>query len=165
MRGIDLTGKKFGEWIVIEKAIRPLTKSPSKPNYWKCKCSCGNERIIPAHNLRCKLTTNCGCKNLLPDFSSLYYLISHNHHNVECFLSFSEFLEFTKITKCHYCNAEIHWSKRTRSAYNLDRMDNKLAYTKENCVVCCKRCNFGKGSNFTYEEWYGMTEYLRKKQS
>ncbi len=40
---------------------------------WVCKCECGNERIIPAHNLRCGRTHSCGCDNhTLPDYKCLY---------------------------------------------------------------------------------------------
>jgi hypothetical protein len=45
----------------------------------------------------------------------------------------------------------------------LDRRDNSLGYVPGNVVVACKRCNYGKSDDFTYEEWLGMTEYFRKK--
>lgn len=41
--------------------------------------------------------------------------------------------------------------------YNgLDRLDNSLGYTKQNCVPCCAVCNRGKNS-MGYNEW---KEYL-----
>lgn len=86
-------------------------------------------------------------------------------------LTFDEFLQFTTINNCHYCNDGIKWyphtskdkeiSRHTRS-YKLDRKDNSVGYTKGNCVVCCWKCNQGKGDLYTYEEWYAMTEYFRK---
>jgi hypothetical protein len=33
----------------------------------------------------------------------------------------------------------------------------------KNTVACCKRCNYGKGDRFTFDEWYGMTRYLREQ--
>jgi len=167
MNSIDLTGQRFGKWLVLEKANRPPTNSRSKPLYWRCKCACGNESIIPSHNLRCKRTTNCGCETALPAFRYLYNLfLALNEGRVECNLKFEEFLEFTSITKCHYCNAQINWVKHGgKSAYYLDRKDNDKGYSKSNCVVCCPRCNFGKSSRFTYDEWYGMTKYFRDRQN
>jgi len=72
MRAIDLKGNRFGKWLVLEKVERPVTNSPSKPLYWKCQCDCGNIRIIPSHNLRCKKTMSCGHDLNLPDYMSSY---------------------------------------------------------------------------------------------
>ena len=44
----------------------------------------------------------------------------------------------------------------------MDRKDNNKGYEKDNVVPCCWRCNNGRGNLFSYEEWYGMTGYLRK---
>lgn len=165
MRGNDLKGKKFGKWSVLEKAERPTTHSPSKPLYWKCKCECGIIRIIPAHNLRCKRTLSCGHDMILPDYLSLYNIfLSSNQGRVKCKLTFDEFVSFTSITKCHYCHTPVNWVKRGyKTSYNLDRKDNKIEYTIENCVVCCPRCNFGKSHRYSYDEWFEMNKCFRDK--
>lgn len=162
MRPIDLKGKRFGMWTVIEKADRPPTNSPSKPMYWKCKCDCGNERIIPAHNLRCKRTGGCGHDLELPDYNGLYKTLLKCNTKTEPPMAFEEFLTFVSIKICHYCHAPIIWSQKGRMAYNIDRMDNHKGYTKSNCVVCCKRCNFSKANRFSYAEWYEMTKCFRQ---
>lgn len=75
-----------------------------------------------------------------------------------------------KITECHYCQAALpvrpeFWGQGSNNqSYNLDRMDNSKGYHVDNLVVACVRCNYGKKDLFTYEEWYGMTEYLRRKK-
>lgn len=70
---------------------------------------------------------------------------------------------------CHYCG-RIDVNKisvKSRSAkggyivkdfrYNgIDRKDNSIGYTKENCVPCCVVCNRGKNS-MSEEDW---EEYL-----
>ena len=53
---IDLTGKKFGRWTVIERA--PSTSRNAK---WLCRCECGNEKIVPASVLRNGSSKSCGC--------------------------------------------------------------------------------------------------------
>jgi hypothetical protein len=53
--------------------------------------------------------------------------------------------------------------KATSRAYQLDRKDNALGYSVDNCVVCCHRCNDAKSNGYDYEEWYGMTAYFRSK--
>jgi len=86
--------------------------------------------------------------------------------NKQINLSLKEFVEFTKQSNCHYCNENIVWAKVNLavngSKTNLDRKDNYMGYEKNNLVVCCWRCNNAKGNLFSYEEWYGMTEYFRK---
>ena len=79
---------------------------------------------------------------------------------------YKEFLEFTKQKKCHYCHDSIYWTEfnvtKNGSSYNLDRKDNLIGYIKDNCVVCCTKCNRAKSKHYSYEEWYGMTSYFRK---
>lgn len=89
-------------------------------------------------------------------------------------ITYEEFLEFTKILNCHYCLDKIEWHPFTRDiknysvvsrSYKLDRKNNDLGYLNENCVVCCWKCNSAKGDRYSYEEWYGMTQYFRKNSS
>lgn len=56
MRFIDLTGQRFGRLIVIERA-----ESRSNQTYWKCRCDCGNEKVVDSYNLRKGLVKSCGC--------------------------------------------------------------------------------------------------------
>lgn len=90
---------------------------------------------------------------------------SARKHGKEFQLTFSEFLEFVNVKVCHYCGTLITWPERSRylndrqdktlrskSAYYLDRKDNSVGYTKNNCVVCCPLCNGIKGNKLTYSE-------------
>lgn len=85
-------------------------------------------------------------------------------------LNFEDFLKFTEIKNCHYCNTKILWmeyqyhnNQYTRGGYFLDRKNNNLGYSIENCVVSCTKCNKAKSDKYTYEEWWGMTKYFRDK--
>lgn len=100
-------------------------------------------------------------------YESLYRRLERKARNrgIICNLSYEEFVEFTKIKKCHYCLQDIVFSEYniTKNGYscNLDRKNNDGPYSKDNCVVCCKKCNFGKGSRHSYTSWMTITEQYR----
>lgn len=52
----DLTGEKFGRYTILE-----FVERRGKNYYWKCKCDCGNERIV--QNPKSSRTVSCGCYN------------------------------------------------------------------------------------------------------
>jgi 5-methylcytosine-specific restriction endonuclease McrA len=150
---VNLIGKTFGKLVVVSPSGRVKSH-----RMWKCRCHCGVEKQIRQEHLISEGTVSCGCFRNTPKlrpYEYLYNRIKKGKHAVT--LSYEEFLEFTKEPKCHYCGAPVrfktHIYMEGESATNLDRKDNLLGYSKSNCVVCCKRCNVGKNSNFTYEEW------------
>jgi len=53
---IDLTGKKFNRWTVLEYAY-----TKEKVVYWKCVCDCGNERNVVGSSLKNNGSRSCGC--------------------------------------------------------------------------------------------------------
>lgn len=55
---IDLTGQRFGRLVVLERA----ENSKRGNTRWKCKCDCGNERVIEGNALRREHTKSCGCR-------------------------------------------------------------------------------------------------------
>jgi hypothetical protein len=77
-------------------------------------------------------------------------------------LSYGDFLEFTEIKSCHYCGEPIVWVDKWSAPYNLDRVDNNVAYTKVNCVVCCSDCNKTKGARFSYDEMVLLGQVISK---
>ena len=66
-------------------------------------------------------------------------------------LSDEEFLQLTTCD-CHYCGIAPKQFFRKNIGngpyvYNgIDRKDNSVGYTMENCVSCCKTCNYSKGT-------------------
>ena len=54
---IDMTGKKFGYWEVLERA----GSDKRGQALWRCRCVCGNEKNIVGSTLRNGTSTNCGC--------------------------------------------------------------------------------------------------------
>lgn len=52
----DLTGRKYGRLTVVENAGYVNGKIS-----WKCRCDCGNEKIVPSVYLSSGSTKSCGC--------------------------------------------------------------------------------------------------------
>jgi hypothetical protein len=50
----DLTGKRFGKWVVLEYAGKKGCN-----RLWLCRCECGVEKNVSQGNLLCKLSTQC----------------------------------------------------------------------------------------------------------
>jgi hypothetical protein len=48
----DLTGERFGAWLVLEQRGRDC----------RCQCDCGVKRIVDSHSLRRGATGSCGCR-------------------------------------------------------------------------------------------------------
>ena len=53
----DLTGKRFGRLVVIERVYWPEGRGP----FWLTKCDCGNEHIVRGDALTIWATRSCGC--------------------------------------------------------------------------------------------------------
>jgi hypothetical protein len=151
--GPNLIGRAFELVTVFAKADKR-----GGSNLWWCRCQCGKEYKVTASALlrgKHRGCSSCRNGNLGKPFAYLYrqLLTQSRGHMVQ--LTYDEYLEFTKQTVCHYCDAPIVWNAHgdQKSGYKLDRKDNATGYTKDNCVVCCPRCNWAKGDHFTYAEW------------
>jgi hypothetical protein len=53
---IDLTGRVFGEWTVVERSDKVLK---DKNVRWLCRCSCGNMVCVNGNSLRSGRSTKC----------------------------------------------------------------------------------------------------------
>ncbi len=158
----------------VQEYTRPSDGRLLKIKFYVFPCAngCGAEIRLRSGNLgnagRCKQCFYSTLPNRfrLRPFEAMYNTLRANgkkRHRVDT-LTYEEFLTFTGTSTCHYCDAEIGWSPfnshRSRKAYNLDRKDNRVGYAKENCVVCCWRCNLVKGNVLTYEQMMRLSPVL-----
>ena len=54
----DLTGERFGNLTVLEKADGLQNRYYT----WLCRCDCGNEIVVNTKNLTAHRITHCGCR-------------------------------------------------------------------------------------------------------
>ena len=155
----------FGKYSVIGKVV---IKGKENRTNWLCRCICGAVRVFRGDRLTSGRSTGCNsCNNgnLAKPFKGRYNMLvgQCKLKGRECLISYEEYLTFTITDKCHYCGVKILWKPHgdQSSGHKLDRKDNNLTYTLENCVVCCPRCNWTKGDHFTYDEWKQIGELIR----
>ena len=54
---IDLSGKTFGQLVVLERVKIPNENE----SHWRCRCTCGKETVVLGGNLKSGNTKSCGC--------------------------------------------------------------------------------------------------------
>lgn len=178
----DLTGKKFGKLFVKYRV-----ENIGKRTAYLCVCDCGREKILIGDHLVTARTSSCGClrddpetikrrngNHSTPD-SCAYMLYKSYQRNAklrnrEFSITFDQFKEVTS-SDCHYCHAKpVYKTKGTKQGliyiYNgIDRKDNDLGYTTENCIPACQACNYAK-QNSSYEDFtswlHRIAVYYRK---
>ena len=123
-------------------------------------CDCGFKKYNQSFSgvRRRKMCILCKKQNkfkILPNsntsFNLLYssYIKGAKRRSLEFKLSKEIFREFTK-QNCFYCGSPPNTTMRPNSAgggyiYNgIDRKDSNIGYIIENCVSCCKTCNYAK---------------------
>jgi hypothetical protein len=163
----DLTGKIFGKLIVIGVSDKPKKRWS---RYWLCRCDCGKEYPVLSQRLKNGRSKGCRlCNNYKKrPYESLYNRLCSQAfaHNKNVNLTYNDYLLLTDTKECHYCGKLVVWKEYNNSGYghNIDRKDNNIGYVKENCVVCCPRCNWAKQDQFTYDEWLQIGKLIKSWQ-
>lgn len=166
---INLTGRRFGYWLVTSQAPRNGNKT-----MWHCRCiDCGFTTIRRGTHLKIGKFRKCfgshynreklggsgtkppGHANATETFG--VYRIRARNHGHEFSLTREEFVALA-VQDCHYCGAapsqvtnRQHFNGRF--IYNgIDRKDSTLGYVPDNCLPCCGRCNTMK-SDIPYAEF------------
>jgi hypothetical protein len=190
MKAKDLTGLKIGILTVIENTGKTKYKKPSA--VWKCECECGVRKEYSSAELLGSVRS-CGClraKNMKEFGASRLgkapagtlelgestkrcilatYKNSARKRKLEFLLSEETFMSLI-FQDCHYCgsppNRIRHDFRRSGGdiTYNgIDRMNNKIGYTTDNCVPCCFICNRAKDS-MTTEEFAAWINLVHQRQ-
>jgi hypothetical protein len=154
-----LDGQVFGRLTVLGLA----GKNKSGNYKWKVRCECGTEKEVASDHLVRSIdpVASCGCllveKNRLgfdPDQTAFNLLFASykkraRQKDRDFLLTVAEFTDLTK-RDCEYCGqppktVAFNGSKRGRYVHNgVDRVDPLIGYVPDNCVPCCKLCNYMK---------------------
>ena len=132
-----------------------------------CVCDCGNTCTVEKSKVLRGHTRSCGClqqenyESLIVGrrkppgvaaFNELYgaYRRGAKYRGYDFELTKEQFREIV-TGECVYCGDSLTQTmRRNQNAHGangefrytgIDRYDNKLGYTLDNCVPCCKKCN------------------------
>lgn len=140
---IDLTGRRFGAWIVI----RELPIRIDRQIYWECKCDCGAIVSVIGQNLRKGGSESCGCvgAKIRAEKNTKHGLINSKSYRI-----WAGMLQRCNNPKCniyeYYGGRGIEVCERWHIFENfyedmgerpkgmsLDRKDSNGHYNKDNC--------------------------------
>lgn len=154
----DLTGKQFGNYIVVCRVASTTENMPR----WKCSCGCGNTREVNSNALKSERAQSCGACQfhcLHKDFHELpgAYWTSIKGHAKRRGISFVLTMEeaWTKFEAQQRCCAltgvSLCFAKNWRKAgadqtASLDRVDSNVGYTLANVQWVHKEINYMKNT-------------------
>jgi hypothetical protein len=161
----DLTGQRYGRLVVIGFAgfVQARTRE-RRDAFWECQCDCGNIIKARVGNITRGGVKSCGCyrdelraglgqRIALPkgrsSSNALFgrYQYNAKRRGYDFALSYDEALHLFS-SPCFYCGTTPSqiidkFQGNGPFVYNgIDRRDNAQGYILENCVPCCKRCNW-----------------------
>ena len=94
----------------------------------------------------------------------LSYNLDYDKYNHKI-ITPEEFLElYTLSAKCYYCFREcdmIPKSKYNSAGLTLERLDNTLPHTKNNCVIACLACNVLRSNDISSKD---MSNIFKKRK-
>jgi hypothetical protein len=160
-------------WTPIRFLERDVTGADQ---WWLMRCICGTEKRVRLKSFQRGTSLSCGCyrlalsrrgQNRLPIGESarnqllLIYRRGATRRGLSFDLTRNEFLALTSAD-CHYCGQPPYqimnrakYIGKGNGAYvynGIDRKDSTLGYTVDNCVPCCRMCNFAK-SDMSYADF------------
>jgi hypothetical protein len=180
MKKLNLVGQKFGRLAVLKEIIPIGGRSA-----WECQCDCGTIKNIKTEELRGGGTKSCGCWNneqrslraenmyskcikYSPTDASARRVWRANYKE----MLFEDFYTISQQC-CYYCGSapsniqngadkksSENMKKDGNFTYNgLDRLESTKPHSKENCVACCKYCNYAKRERavIEFKEWLVKT--------
>ena len=128
---------------------------PSTPEYFG--------RIYAGKDNRLKNT----CKSCCVSYGRAWYKDRRGHQLTRLYRHFDEqrglsfdldeewFNEHVANSPCHYCGF-------IEPKMGVDRLNNSLGHTRENCVPCCQTCNRVRLDTFTPEEMKELGAVIRR---
>lgn len=137
----DLSGNIVNKWQIIEV---DQENSYPKSIYYICKClRCGNIKSVSANNLKTKATSSCCGKSKHNGYKTREYRIYLDMKNRCCDIKHKAYPNYGArgITICErwldlnsgFMNFLSDMGNRPSKKHTIERIDNSLGYSPQNC--------------------------------
>ena len=164
-------------------------KNTSIERFLIAQCDCGVITEVSVWQLRSGHTKSCGClaketrRKYPAHIAAAKYLLKGYKGNAKSrgyywSLTLTDFMSLIE-RDCTYCgtpaplkqlnrtNKEKHWTPEWEKqlvipANGIDRVNNTLGYTPDNCIPCCTSCNMMK-RNMTFETFIQQCKRIASK--
>lgn len=185
MKFENLIGERFTRLVVTSQA----ESNKHGHTKWNCLCDCGETVIAYASDLKRGGRPSCGClksekisalRKLAPGQAGLNNMFAQYRKGaIQRSITFNlTIIEFTSLIDkdCHYCgtgpslkafgaNRMDQRNVNGNFIYTgIDRKDSNQGYHIDNCVTCCKTCNFAK-NDMSYEDFIAYLDKLTEFRS
>lgn len=149
----DLSGQRFGRWLVLEQAESEIRSDNRRIRKWLCVCDCGTTRAVREQSLKSGRSKSCGCyhSDIMPAVgrdantthgmsdSRIYRIYKHMRNRCE---------NQNDISYCNYGARGISvcdewktfepfykWAMQSgyKDSLSIDRIDVNSGYSPENC--------------------------------
>lgn len=184
----DLTGKKFGRLLVNQRYIDKIKDFKYKTK-WFCVCDCGNKIIVNSSNLKNGNTKSCGClqkertsaarkihgmsnKRFYNIWSNIKLRCTNKNHSLygryggRGITVCKEWRNFNNFYNDMYESYLKHCNDFGEKETTIDRINNDLNYTKNNCKWSNKLEQENNKSTSRYVEYndniYTLSNLCRK---
>lgn len=162
-KGQNKVGKQFGRLVVFSYLGTGRYAGQFKAK-WLCRCDCGRfvEKWTGHLRTGSDRSPNCGQHRYIDQDQFVHRVLTSYRHQcgvigrkkLQNYRRRSEFtltIEEAKriiFSNCFYCGTQpenrVIFKKSEFWWIGIDRQDNNKGYTADNCVPCCKTCNYAK---------------------
>lgn len=143
----------------------------SKGHFWVVRCEDGTEKQVRNESLKhyTLAKEHCGPEVSVTNQIGTEYKRSARLRGYDFNLNPEQFSKLL-TSDCEYCGSKPKTLRYARGSSGIgiyhggiDRVNNSIGYTEENCVSCCSTCNFAK-NDLSYDEFMSWIMQITKHQ-